>query len=58
MIAYKGKSMYKIKAKYKPIKEGYQMRSLSDARYIIDFLFHSVEKVYSEYPSALYYFDT
>ena len=42
MIAYKGKSMYKIKAKHKPIKEGYQMRSLSDAGYIIDFLFHSL----------------
>jgi hypothetical protein len=58
MIACKGKSIHKLKAKHKPIQDGYQMFSLSDARYIIDFLFHSVEKVYSEYPSALYYFDT
>jgi hypothetical protein len=42
MIACRGKSIYKIKAKYKPIKEGYQMFSLSDTRYIIDFLFYSL----------------
>jgi hypothetical protein len=42
MIACRGKSMHKIKAKHKPIKEGYQMFSLSDAGYVIDFLFHSL----------------
>ena len=42
MIAYKGKSIYKIKAKHKPIKEGYQMFSLSDTGYVIDFLFYSL----------------
>ena len=42
IIACKGKSIYKIKAKYKPIKEGYQIFSLSNTRYIINFLFHNL----------------
>jgi hypothetical protein len=58
MIACRGKSMHKLKAKHKPIQNGYQMLSLSDAGYVIDFLFHSVEKVYGEYPSVSYYFGT
>ena len=58
MIAYKGKSIYKLKAKHKPIQNGYQMLSLSDTGYVIDFLFHLVEKVHGEYPSISYYFGT
>jgi hypothetical protein len=42
MIAYRGKSIHKIKAKYKPIKEGYQMFSLSNTGYVIDFLFYNL----------------
>jgi hypothetical protein len=38
------------------MQDGYQMFSLSDARYMIDFLFYSVEKVHSKYSSAPYYF--
>jgi hypothetical protein len=34
--------MHKIKAKHKPIKEGYQMFSLSNTGYVIDFLFYSL----------------
>jgi hypothetical protein len=49
MIASKGKSMHKIKAKYKPIKEGYKMLALSDSGYVINFLFHSLIKLYGEY---------
>ena len=58
MIACRGKSMYRLKAKQKPIQNGYQMFSLSDSGYVIDFLFHSVEKVHGEYPSVSYYFGT
>jgi hypothetical protein len=32
------------------------MLSLSDAGYVIDFLFYLVEKVHGEYPSVFYYF--
>jgi hypothetical protein len=41
--------MHKIKAKYKPIKEGYKMLALSDSGYVINFLFHSLIKLYGEY---------
>jgi hypothetical protein len=46
--------MHRLKAKHKPIQNEYQMFSLSDAGYVIDFLFHSVEKVHGEYPSVSY----
>jgi hypothetical protein len=46
MMAFRGKSIHKVKAQHKPIKEGYQMWALCDAGYVIDFLFHSLTKVF------------
>ena len=41
MIAYRGRSVDKVKLPNKPIKEGYKVWVLGDAGYVYDWLWHS-----------------
>lgn len=41
MIAYRGRTLHKVKLPNKPIKEGYKIWVLGDADYVYDWLWHS-----------------
>lgn len=41
MIAYKGRTLYKIKLLNKPIKKGYKVWVLNDSGYIYNWLWHN-----------------
>jgi Transposase IS4 len=41
MIAYRGRTSYKVKLSNKPIKEGYKVWVLGDSGYVYDWLWHS-----------------
>ena len=41
MIAYRGRSVDKVKLLNKPITEGYKVWALGDSGYIYDWLWHS-----------------
>jgi Transposase IS4 len=41
IIAYRGRTSYKVKLLNKPIKEGYKIWVLGDSGYVYDWLWHS-----------------